>query len=89
MTAEEQRRLTSYATVGRYPGSGAISLAEARRAVAMRVGFAREIRWVLLHEILRRRKTRWILATELSHLARKDAEGVPLAPAILVLFREP
>src|SRR5437870_2765047 len=31
----EQQRLTEYATVGRYPGSGYISLVEARRALSI------------------------------------------------------
>jgi HEPN domain-containing protein len=35
LTAEEQRRLTAYATVGRYPGWRDVPLAEARRAVTL------------------------------------------------------
>lgn len=35
LTREEQRKLTGYATVARYPGWGEISLAEARKAVRL------------------------------------------------------
>ena len=55
LTAEEQRRLTSYATTARYPGSGAISLAEARGAVAIARQVRREIRRVLPRGVLQRK----------------------------------
>lgn len=56
MTSEEQGRLTDYATGARYPGWGDISLAEARRAVAIARRVRREIRRVLPKEALRQRK---------------------------------
>jgi HEPN domain-containing protein len=55
LTVEEQRRLTGYATAARYPGSGEISLSEARRAVAIARRVRREIRRMLPREVLRRR----------------------------------
>lgn len=55
LTVEEQRRLTGYATAARYPGSGEISLAEARGAVAIARRVRREIRRVLPREVWRRR----------------------------------
>jgi Uncharacterized conserved protein related to C-terminal domain of eukaryotic chaperone, SACSIN len=56
LTAEEQGRLTEYATVARYPGWGEISLAEARRAVAMARRVRKEIRALLPREVRRRRR---------------------------------
>ena len=55
LTAEEQAKLTEYATGARYPGWGEIPLAEARRAVALARRLRREIRRVLPREILRRK----------------------------------
>lgn len=55
LTVEEQRRLTGYATAARYPGSGEISLAEAKQAVAVARRIRREIRRVLPREVFRRR----------------------------------
>jgi len=55
LTIEEQRRFIGYATAARYPGSGEIPLAEARRAVALARRLRREIRRVLPREILRRK----------------------------------
>lgn len=56
LTPEEERRFIGYATAARYPGSGEIPLAEARRAVALARRVRREIRRVLPRETLRRRK---------------------------------
>ncbi len=56
ITVEEQRRLTRYATVTRYPAWRDIPLAEARRAVALARRVRGEIRRVLPREILRRKK---------------------------------
>ncbi len=56
LTPEEQRRLTGYAAGARYPGWGEISLAEAKRAVAIARRVRREIRRVLPREILRLKK---------------------------------
>jgi HEPN domain-containing protein len=55
LTIQEQRRFIGYATAARYPGSGEIPLAEARRAVALARRLRREIRRVLPREILRRK----------------------------------
>lgn len=55
LTIEEQRRFIGYATAARYPGSGEIPLAEAKRAVALARRLRREIRRVLPREILRRK----------------------------------
>jgi HEPN domain-containing protein len=53
--AEEQARLTEYATGARYPGWSEIPLAEARRAVAIARRVRREIRRMLPREIVRRK----------------------------------
>ena len=55
LTIQEQRRFIGYAIAARYPGSGEIPLAEARRAVALARRLRREIRRVLPREILRRK----------------------------------
>lgn len=47
LTPEEQRRLTGYAIAARYPGSGEIPYAEAKRAVAIARRVRREIRRAL------------------------------------------
>jgi HEPN domain-containing protein len=53
MTPEEQRRLTDYATVTRYPGDyELISLAEARRAVKIARRVRNEMRKLLPKEML-------------------------------------
>ena len=58
LPVEEQRRLTAYATVTRYPGDyEAVSLAEAKRAVAMARRVRRAVRQNLPLEVLRRRKS--------------------------------
>ena len=55
LTPEEQRRLTDYATVTRYPGDyEPISLAEARRAVKIARRVRNEIRKLLPKEMLRK-----------------------------------
>jgi len=55
---EEQRRLTTYATVTRYPGDyEPISLAEARRAIALARRVRREVRRLLPSSALRRRRS--------------------------------
>ena len=57
LAAEEQRRLTSYATVTRYPGDyEPISLAEARRAVTTARRMRKEVRALLPKEALGKRK---------------------------------
>ena len=57
LTAEEQRRLTSYATVTRYPGDyEPIPLVETRRAVAIARRVRKELRKYLPLEILRKRR---------------------------------
>ena len=56
LTPEEQRRFTGYAAAARYPGWGEISLAEAKRAVAISRRVRREIRRALPREILRLKK---------------------------------
>ncbi len=53
--AEEQAKLTEYATGARYPGWGEIPLAEARRAVAIARRVRGEIRRMLPRAILRRK----------------------------------
>lgn len=55
LTAEEKRRLTGYAIAARYPGSGEISYAEARRAVAIARRFRTEIRRGFPRQVLRRK----------------------------------
>jgi len=55
LTTEEQRRLAGYAIAARYPGSGEIPYAEARRAVAVARRVRREIRRVLPRQVLRRK----------------------------------
>jgi len=52
----EQRKLTRYAMVARYPGWGPISIAEARRAVALARRVRRELRRVLPKDALKRRR---------------------------------
>lgn len=52
-----QRRLTGFATAARYPGWGPISLAEARRAVALARRVRKEMRASLPKEVLRRKRT--------------------------------
>jgi HEPN domain-containing protein len=54
LTAEEQGRLTTYATTARYPGSGEIALAEARRAVAVARRARKEVRATLPPNIWKR-----------------------------------
>lgn len=56
LSEEEQYRLTDYATVARYPGSGDILLPEARRAVAVARRVRRQVRAALPKQTLRRRK---------------------------------
>jgi HEPN domain-containing protein len=56
ITAGEQAKPTEYATGVRYPGSGEIPYAEARRAVAMGRRARKEIRRALPREVLRRKK---------------------------------
>jgi HEPN domain-containing protein len=57
MTPEEQRRLTDYATVSRYPGDyEPIPLAEARRAVKIARRVRNEIRTLFPKRFLRRSK---------------------------------
>lgn len=55
LTVEEERRFFGYATAARYPGSGEIPLAEAKRAVALARRVRREIRRTLPRAILRRK----------------------------------
>jgi HEPN domain-containing protein len=56
LSVEEQRRLTTYATVARYPGDyEPITLAEARRAVALARRVRKHVRSLLPRETLRRR----------------------------------
>jgi HEPN domain-containing protein len=58
LPVEEQRRLTAYGTVTRYPGDyETVSLAEAKRAVAMARRVRRAVRQDLPPEVLRRRKS--------------------------------
>jgi HEPN domain-containing protein len=57
LSVEEQRRLTVYGTVTRYPGDyEPVSLAEARRAVALARRVRREVRRALPRTSVRRRK---------------------------------
>lgn len=57
LSAEEQRRLTLYATVTRYPGDyEPVTLAEARRAVTLARRVRRHVRSLLPKEALRGRK---------------------------------
>ena len=56
-SVEEQRRLTAYGTVTRYPGDyEPVSLAEARRAVALARRVRKGIRRALPRTAVRRRK---------------------------------
>jgi len=56
LTIEEQRRLTAYATVTRYPGDyEPILLSEARRAVAIARRVRKEVRAQMPKEALRKR----------------------------------
>ncbi len=57
LSPEEQRRLTSYATVTRYPGDyEPVTLSEAKRAVALARKVRQAVRLMLPKEALRRRK---------------------------------
>ena len=57
LTIEEQRRLTAYATVTRYPGDyDPIPLSEARRAVATARRVRKEVRALLPKGALRKRR---------------------------------
>ena len=57
LSVEEQRRLTGYATVTRYPGDyEPISMTEARHAVSLARRVRKAIRKILPKEALRRRK---------------------------------
>ena len=57
LTSEEQRRLTDYATVTRYPGDyEPIPLAEARRAVGVARRVRNEMRKLFPKELLRRKQ---------------------------------
>ncbi len=57
LVVEEQRRLTAYATVTRYPGDyEPISLAEARSAVAIARRVRKEVRARMPKEALRKRR---------------------------------
>jgi HEPN domain-containing protein len=56
MSTEEQARLTEYAVGARYPGWDQISLAAARRAVALARRVRREVRRLLPKRALLRRK---------------------------------
>jgi HEPN domain-containing protein len=56
LSVEEQAKLTEYATGARYPGWEEISLAEARRAVALARRVRGELRKRLPRQVLRRRK---------------------------------
>ncbi len=55
-SVEEQARLTDYATAARYPGWDDVSLAEARRAVAVARRVRREVRRRLPRKVLFRRR---------------------------------
>lgn len=57
LTVEDQRRLTAYATVTRYPGGyEPIPLAEARNAVAIARRLRKEVRSLMPKEALRKRR---------------------------------
>jgi len=56
LSAEEQGRLTDYATGSRYPGWGEIPLPETRKAVAVARRVRQEMRRRLPREILRSRR---------------------------------
>jgi HEPN domain-containing protein len=56
LSAEEQGRLTDYATGARYPGWGDIPLAEARRAVTIARRLRKEIRGLLPKDALSRKQ---------------------------------
>jgi len=55
LSVEEQRRLAGYAIAARYPGSGEIPYAEAKRAVAVARRVRKEIRRVFPRQVLRRK----------------------------------
>lgn len=54
LSSQDQKKLTEYATVARYPGSGDISLAEVRRAVSTGRRVRKHIRGLLRKEVLQR-----------------------------------
>ena len=56
LSEDERDILTDYATVARYPGWGPISLAEARRAVALARRVRAEVRSMLPKQALKRSK---------------------------------
>ena len=56
LSEEEQGKLTDYATVARYPGWGEITLAEARRAVALARRVRKHVRSLLPKQALRPRQ---------------------------------
>lgn len=56
LTTQEQKTLTEYATVSRYPGRSDISLSEARRAVAITRRLRKSIRRLLPEEVLQTSK---------------------------------
>lgn len=56
LTAEEQARLTEYATAARYPEWPDISLADARRAIAIARRVRKEARSLLPRKAIRRTK---------------------------------
>jgi len=57
LASDEQRRLTSYATVARYPGSyEPISVTEARQAVRIARRVRQQLRKVLPKEVVRQRR---------------------------------
>jgi len=57
LAVEEQRRLTAYATVTRYPGDyEPIPLSEARRAAAVARRVRKEVRALMPKEALRKRR---------------------------------
>ena len=57
LTVSEQRRLTAYATVTRYPGNyELITFAEARKAVSMARRIRKEVRAFIPKKALRKRK---------------------------------
>ena len=56
LSSEEQARLTEYATGARYPGWEEVSLAAARRAVAVARRVRRSVRSGLPRKALRRRR---------------------------------
>ena len=57
LTVEEQRRLTDYATITRYPGDyESIPLSEAWRAVAIAGRARKDVRGLLPKEVFRKRR---------------------------------